>query len=138
MAFYNTVRMDGYDFADFQFTVKLAAGIVAADIGKPLTIDSTAANTMKLAGAGDPIEAVLLQVEDRTIEGILVGTVSFKFAKVLAIKSGLTGNAVVALGSRVVGAGGGEIQAIANTDPLFGAAPRVWEIRGSTAVVLKH
>lgn len=142
-SFHTQVRLVGFPFEDAQFTVKLASGITAADIGKALTQDTTAANTMKLATDGAPIDGRLLSVEDRTVEGTLVGTATFQFAAELPIKSGLTGAAVVAVGSRICGAGGGEVKAIDWSTPtatlagLYANAPRVWAVNGLVADATK-
>lgn len=141
--FHTSVRLINYPFDDFQFTVNLAAGITLADEGKALTQDTSADTTMKLAGDGDPIDAILIKVENRVIEGHLVGTVGFKFAEKLTIKSGLTGAAVPARGSRLCGAGAGEVKAI---DPAFATdalaalyahAPRCWQVAGALADATK-
>lgn len=141
--FHTQVRLTGFQFEDFQFTVKLAAGITAADVGKVVSQDTSADSTVKLAADGDAILGVLQTVENRTIEGQLIGTVSFKFAKTLPIKSGLTGNAVVARGSRLCGAGGGEVKAIDWSTPtatlagIYANAPRVWAVNGLLADATK-
>lgn len=137
LPFHNQVRLTGFPFEDSQLTVKLASGITANDCGKALTQDTSADNTMKLAGDGDPIDAVLLTFEDRTaIEGIRVGTATFRFAMTLPVKSGLSGAAVPARGSRLCGAGNGEVKAIDFSTPtaalaqLYAAAPRAWAVNG--------
>lgn len=105
------VTLRGYYFEPFLLPVNLASGITKADEGKALTIDTSKANTFKLAGDGDPIHARLEVVENRVQEGVLVGTAAFKFAATLPIKSGQTVN----VGDAVQGAGNGEIKALAAT-----------------------
>lgn len=61
-----------------QYTFNLASGITASDVGKAVTIDSTAANTVKLAGDADLILGRLEVVEVRTQEGTAVGTVAVR------------------------------------------------------------
>lgn len=134
--FHTRIRFSKYDFKDSQFTVNLAAGITSASIGLAVTQDTSADNQVKLAGNGDEIIGILYTVEDRINEGELVGTVEFRFAAQLKIKSGLSGAQVVARGSRICGAGAGEVRAI---DPATEAAklpgsPRVWEVVGTNAV----
>jgi hypothetical protein len=138
--FHNQVRLDGFDFQDSQFTVKLAAGIDNTMTGLAVTWDSSAANQMKLSGDGDPIHGVLMQVENRLVEGQLVGMVSLAFAELLQIKAGLSGGQIVAVGSVAVGAGNGLIRTgVVGTD--LGATaygPRVVELRDAThAVVIR-
>jgi hypothetical protein len=137
-AFHTQVHLSGYSFPDSQLTFKLKSGITTSDVGKAVSLDTSAANTVKLAGDGDVIIGRLETVEDRTNEGTLLGTVALRFAAKLTIKSGLSGAAVVAVGSRVKGAGSGEIKAVdGSTDLGAPAYPLVVEVSGSTAWVLK-
>lgn len=99
----------GIPHSEFRRTVYLAAGIVAADVGKPVTLDTTANNTFKLAGADDVVYGNLKVVENRVQEGILVGTVEFKGGFTWT-KSG-----VVARGDGVVGAGAGAVKTGTNS-----------------------
>jgi hypothetical protein len=142
MAFHTNVKLAKYDFKDFQLTVNLAAGITSADVGKALAQDLSADNTLKLAGNGEEIVAILYTVEDRVNEGQLVGTAEFKFAAKLPIKSGLTGAQVVARGSRLIGAGAGEVRALdvaTDTTPYgeYATAPTVYGVTGLIATALK-
>lgn len=98
------ISLVGIPHSEFRRTVHLAAGIVAADVGKPVTLDTTADNTFKLAGANDVVYGNLKVVENRVQEGILVGTVEFKGGFTWT-KSG-----VVARGDGVVGAGAGAVK----------------------------
>lgn len=75
---------------DFNFTFNLKTGIVIGDVGKAVALDTTAANTVKLAGDGDAIIGRLESVEDRKSEGLLVGTVAMKGAFKFPLKSGAT------------------------------------------------
>ncbi len=94
----NTVVTYQFSFEDFTFTYYLKSTIVAADVGKAVTIDTTARNAVKLAGAGDPVFGRLETFEDRVQEGTKVGAVSRKFRSKLAT----TGTAP-AIGDHVVG-----------------------------------
>lgn len=138
--FHTGVSLRGFHFEDSHLTVKLKTGIVVADIGKGLAIDPSAANTLKLAGDGDHIIARLETVEDRSIEGTLIGTASFRFSNLLPIKTGLTGSEAVVVGSTVVGAGSGEVKALDDGDstptPNY-SINFVAEIIGTNAVVVK-
>jgi hypothetical protein len=69
------VSLRGIYHEDSAYSFLLASGIVQADIGKAVTLDSSAANTVKLAGDADPILGRLESVEARTAEGVTVGTV---------------------------------------------------------------
>lgn len=74
------VSLSGIFMENWQITFNLKTGIVAADIGKAVTLDVSADNTVMLATDGDPILGRLETVENRVVEGVLVGTVSLKGA----------------------------------------------------------
>jgi len=126
--FHTKVSLRGFHFEDFMLTFTLAAGITAADAGKAVALSG--ANTVKLAGDGETIIGRLETVEDRKVEGQLVGAVALKFANLLPIKAGQ----VVAVGDTVVGAGGGEVKKAAAADHN---ANFVTEVIGTQAVVVK-
>jgi hypothetical protein len=79
MAVPNQVVSWGYSFEDFKFTYLVSGTVTTADVGKAVAIDTTAANTVKLAGADDIIFGRLESYEDRTVLGVKVGTVARKF-----------------------------------------------------------
>ena len=93
---------------DWMFTYNLASGITTSDIGKAVAVDTGAANKVKLAADNDPIVGYLFSVEDRSVEGILVGTVCLKGSFKFPVKAAET----VALGDFIVGAGSGEVKAL--------------------------
>ena len=84
----NGVSLRGIFFEDFQLPFNLASGITQSDEGKAVALDTSAANQVKLAASGDVVIGRLERVEDRSVEGILVGTVSLKFSNQLPIDSG--------------------------------------------------
>ena len=90
----------------------MATGITAADKGKAVAIDATAAKTVKLAGADDIIIGHLSTVEDRVTEGVLIGTVDLKGGFSFPIATGET----VEVGDTVIGAGSGEVKAAGSAD----------------------
>lgn len=128
-SFHTQVSLRGFHFEDFMLTFKLAAGITTAHQGRAVSLDA-AANTVKLAADGDTIIGRLETIEDRKVEGSLVGAVALKFANLLPIKAGQ----VVAVGDTVVGAGSGEVKKAATADH---ATNFVAEVIGSNAVVVK-
>lgn len=103
------ISLNGMFIEEFQFPFNLKSGITSSDAGKAVSLDTSAANTVKLAGDGDAILGRLEVVEDRTAEGVLVGTVSLKGGFKLPVKSGET----VAVGDTIQGAGSGEVKTIA-------------------------
>lgn len=68
-----------FHFEGNQFTFTLASGIVAADVGKAVTIDTSGPMKVKLCGANDKILGRLETVEDRVQQGVLIGSVALKF-----------------------------------------------------------
>ena len=106
------ISLVGIPHSEFRRTVYLAAGITKADEGKPVTLDTTANNTFKLAGADDVVMGNLKVVENRVQEGILVGTVEFK-GGFQWTKSGS-----ITVGNGVVGAGAGAVKTGANPRSL--------------------
>jgi hypothetical protein len=104
--FHTNVSLAGYFHEDSQFTVLLASGITAADVGKALAKDGTVANRYKLAADGEIVEGRLEVVESRTVEGTLVGTMARRFSNWLPVKAA----DALAPGDRILGAGNGEIR----------------------------
>lgn len=130
------VSLNGYHFEDWNFTYNLAAGITAADIGKAVTLSTTAPNTVRLSGDNDPIYGRLETVENRVQEGVLVGTVALKFCGTLPIATGHG----ITVGSMVQGAAtAGTVKnraAVAGSADIHDARCRVVEVIGTTHVVV--
>lgn len=76
MATLGLVSLRGLYVEAFQWTFLGAAGLTAADVGKAVTIDTSAANTVKLAGNGDKILGILEVVEVRTQDSVITCTVA--------------------------------------------------------------
>ncbi len=74
------VTLRGFYSEDQTFTYNLAAGIVRADVGKAMSLDTSAANTAKLAVADESILGVLVSWENRVQEGVLVGSICESFS----------------------------------------------------------
>lgn len=120
------VTLRGQTQPESRYTFVLDAAIVVGDIGKAVAIKAGSANTVKLAAAGELVVGRLHSFEDRTVEGIKVGTVETRGGFVM------TTTGVVAVGNSVVGdAIVGTVKAGADS------RNRVVEIlTGTTAVVL--
>lgn len=119
------VTLVGIPQQDFRFTFRLTAGMVAADIGKPVALSTAANNTVKLAGDGDVVIGRLLTYRNLTTEGIIVGTVELKGG----FRFDTTG--AVAVGNQVVGsATAGAVKAGTNPRSLVVA------VNGTTADVI--
>lgn len=125
----NAISLRGIANAPTDFLpFNLAAGITKADEGKPVALDTSAANTVKIAGDGEQVIGRLTTVEIRTVEGIAVGTVErhggFKFA--------ISGT--VNIGDTVVGDGAGGVKAAATPNH---ADNMVVEVGADYAIVLR-
>lgn len=100
------VNLNAIHFPEWHIPFNLASGIVAADVGKAVALDTSVANTVKLAGDGDAVFGRLEIVENRVQEGMLIGTVALKFIAKLP-KSG-----TVNVGDHLQGAGSGAVKAL--------------------------
>ena len=120
------VTLEGVSYPDFNISVNLASGITTDDLGKAVSWDSSAANTVKLAADGDLILGQLVIVEGRAQEGTLVGTV--------ATKGGMTfpksASTTITIGQELVGAGSGLVKGATATGHIT-----MVEINSTTEVV---
>ena len=74
---------------ELMYTFELEAGIVEADEGQAVVMTTTT-NTVGLAGDGDEILGRLERVEDRSVEGILIGTISLGGGRLFLINPDAT------------------------------------------------
>ena len=117
------VNTDNIHIEAWHVTMALNAAIVAADVGKAVSLDA-AANTVKLAADNDQIFGRLETFEDRVSEGLKVGTVALAGILVLP-----TVSTVPALGANVAGGGAGEVKtAAAPADATAAALVRVNQV----------
>ena len=123
------ISLAGMTHEKFHYPFYLKAGITTADIGKAVALD-TAANTVDLAAADEKIIGMLVTVEDRSVEGVLVGTVALKGGFNFTIANAQ----VVAVGDTVIGAGAGQVKAAVAADH---ADNFVVQVTGSIATVVK-
>lgn len=72
------ISLRGMTHEKFHYPFFLTAGITSADVGKAVALDTSAANTVKLAGDDEQVVGYLVVVEDRGVEGVLVGTVALR------------------------------------------------------------
>lgn len=104
----NAIVLEAFSMEDFTFT-RYISGITdeeSADIvGHAVSLDTTAAGTVKLAADDDVIYGRVFQYEDRTQEGVKVVSVERKFVKRLPKTA-----AAIAIGASVVGAGDGLVK----------------------------
>jgi hypothetical protein len=94
----NGIVLEAFSFEDFTFTRFISGTVDASCVGKAVTIDTTAAGTVKLAGEGDAVYGRIFQYEDRSQEGVKVVSVERKFIKRLPKSA-----AAIAIGDHVVG-----------------------------------
>lgn len=108
----------------FNYPFYVSGSPTQSDVGKAVSLDTTAANTVKLAADGDPIFGVLVSLEDRTVEGIKIGAVATKGGFKLPVVSG--GAGAISVGSEVQGAGSGEVKVLATQNDTDGTgAPAI-------------
>lgn len=105
------VSLRGIEHEEFHYPFNLASAVTADDVGKPVALDATAANTVKVAGDGEVIVGKLATYENRAIEGIKVGAVAlkggFKFTK----------SGTIAVGDSVQGAAtSGSVKKLTSAD----------------------
>lgn len=62
----------------FSYTWNVTGGAVAANVGKAVSQDLTAPNSVKLALLDEPLIGSLVSLENRVQEGIVVGSVARK------------------------------------------------------------
>lgn len=124
-----SISLAGINVEAFQFPFKLASAIAAADVGKAVSLDTGAANTVKLAADDEEILGVLQTYENRAQVGEgEVGTVGMKGGFKL-LKTG-----AVTVGQQVVGsATPGVVKGIAMG---VGARNIVVEVSGNYATVI--
>ena len=103
-----------FSFPDFTFTMNVSGAVTLADVGKAVTLDRTAPNTVKLAGNNDVIYGRLESVEAGGLDGLTVGAVSRKFRAILP-----TDGTAVTVGDSVDGgATAGTVKAQAAADSV--------------------
>lgn len=112
------------------YTYNLSGTITNADRQvMAMSDDLTTAMTMKPAGDGDAIRGQLFSYENRTVEGVVVGTVRHEGLFLFKCAAGYTAPAV---GDILVGGGAGTVKkfdASANTiGALVNSLPRVVEV----------
>lgn len=122
------ISLRGMTHNEFNYPFFLAAGTTQADVGKAMSLDPANPNTAKLAGDGDQIIGRLVTVENRSVEGVLVGTVTLRGG------FGFTASGAVNVGDSVVGAGGGEVKAAATANH---SDNMVVEVNGTSVVVVR-
>lgn len=109
----NQVVSRGYSFNDFMFTYSISGAVTAADVGKAVALDTTAANTVKLAGDNDIIFGRLETYENRAVLGMVVGTVARKFKDIVPY----TGTAPT-IGQSVTGSATAGVVKVATTQNI--------------------
>ena len=95
------VRQADMPFDDANITHYVTGTVVAADVGKAVTFDTTTPTAVKLCGAGDEVVGRLETLEIRTIEGITVGNIGRAFIGWLAWDPADIANAQI--GKTVIG-----------------------------------
>ena len=107
------VSLRGIPVEDFEYTWNLNSAVAATDVGKAMSLDSTA-NTLKLAADGDAIIGWLVSYENRVQEGVKVGTVSHKSSSTFTYTS-----TAPTVGGQVQGAGSGTVKVLSGSNARF-------------------
>jgi hypothetical protein len=95
------VVSSGFPIDDFIYTYNISGAVTQDDLGKALTLDTTAANTMRLAGDGEAVHGRLFSYEDRSQQGGgKVGAVQRRFKDKIPVQVGHG----IDVGESVVGA----------------------------------
>ena len=125
----------GFIQETFIYPFYLTGSPVAADVGKAVSQDITAARSAKLAADGDVIIGELASVENRISEGVYVGSVAMKTGTRFTVK---TGAPAVTLGQSICGAGAGEVRAalVGDASLLKSHRNMVTYVSGSTVEVI--
>lgn len=110
LPFHNKVSLDAMFDEDCIKTFNISGGVTTADVGKAVTLDTGAANTMKIAGDGDVIIGRLETVEVRS-SSQTVGAVAMCGSFRLPI-----GANSVAVGDTLQGATGGVCKKMTSAD----------------------
>ena len=108
----NQVVLDGFTQNDHVFTMYGSGDITIDDVGKAVSLDTSADATVKLAEDGEAIYGRVFQVEDRSQEGVVTVSVETRFRKRVRKESAT----VINRGDTVVGAGNGFVKAAAAAD----------------------
>lgn len=131
------ISLAGMYHEDWQYPFFISGDVSHEDIGKAVTLDTSKANTVKLAGDGDPVLGRLEVYEDRVQEGIKVATVNLAGGMKLPVKEGETVN----IGDAVIGAGSGEVRSViptgAEADDVIPTDNIVVEVGSGFCVVVK-
>lgn len=102
----NGVTLRGLEVSSDYVTVNLDPAITEADEGKALAVSASGANLFKLAGEGDIIRGFLDKVENREIEGVVVGSMCTRGW----FKLPLAEDDTATYGDSIVGAGDGLVK----------------------------
>ncbi len=102
----NGVTLRGLEVSSDYVTVNLDPAITEADEGKALAVSASGANLFKLAGDDDIIRGFLDKVENREIEGVVVGSMCTRGWFKLPLAEG----DAATYGDSIVGAGDGLVK----------------------------
>jgi len=138
MAVPNQIVNEGFPFGLFTFTYAVSTAMAddtaaAAMSGKVVSLDTTAAGTVKLAADGDAIFGRVYVAEKRTTLGMNVASVARKFKERVPTAAGY---AAPAVGDRVIGGGNGTVKkATANAGAGVPSDPVVIEVGTGYVIV---
>jgi hypothetical protein len=112
------VSLNGMVEEDSIYTFLCSSTVVAGtDEGKAVSLDTSAANTVKLAAANDRLFGYIDTIEVRAVEGVTVVAVVTEFIRSLPHLSG----EVFEVGDTAVGGGSGQVKVLKSGSPAASA-----------------
>lgn len=115
------VSLRGIVHDDFQYPFSVNSAVVDADAGvKAVSVDTAAANQVKLAADGERILGLLGVFENRVAEGAKVGTVYLHGGYEFTMKASPSGPEMPAVGDFIVGAGSGTVRKATTAELALG------------------
>lgn len=138
MAVPNQIISSGYPLGQLTFTYLISGSYaddaaIAATEGKAVSLDTSAANTVKLAADGDQIFGRVYKAERRAVLSMNVASVARSFKEKLPASVGHG----IAVGDRVIGAGNGLVKKDPGTGATLLANPTVVVETGTDYVVVE-
>lgn len=144
----NSLRGIVHEEFHYPFLVSGGTAVNIQDVGKAVTLDTAAANTVKLAVDGDSILGPMVVYEDRTqAEGTVNGTVALRGGYRFLVKpnaGSASPSQAPAIGDYLVGAvdgtKGGYVRKATSVELATGTKSlwQVVQVEGTTSVVAIH
>lgn len=127
MAQIGVTSLRGIVHTEYHYVFLLASGITNDHVGMAVSLDTSAENTVKLAADGEDILGYLVTAENRTNEGINIGTVALRGGHAFAmnpteLSASPVSADIPAVGDYIVGDGSGYVK------KAGGSADKRWQV----------